>query len=508
MRCRESLHAYALSVPIPLVSADPLKPDETLTGPARGLMAPVHAAILDAAEHAISTPFGRALIMAPPGSAKSTYCSQVVPTYAMGRKAQQRLLLTSYQSQLAERQSRRAIQIASSPDFRDIWAQPITVTKDAVSDWSLSNESECLAMGLMAGITGNRAHGAVVDDPVAGREEADSEDYRQKTVDAYQDDLLPRLLPAAWLILVQTRWHERDLAGSILPDDYRGESGPVKCRDGLWWHVLNIPAKAEHWDDPLGRIPGDYLWPEFYPPQHWQMFEHAQGVEAQRAWSSLYQQRPSPQGSGMFTRASITRYKRGELPPQLNFVGASDFAVTEKRGDFTEHGCCGIDPGGNMWFTDWWSGQVQPDEAIERFLDIVERRKARLWFNEGGVIDKSVRPSINRRMRERRVFTDLRSLSSMHDKLAKCSSFFARCGAGTVYMPADAPWADQVIDQLLSLPAGRYDDKADVCGLLGRAVDQFSVPQAPAPPKPRGIRPFSTAWLEWEPPKEPAVRYR
>jgi len=115
-----------------------------------------------------------------------------------------------------------------------------------------------LAAGLLAGITGNRGSGAIIDDPVPGRQEADSEAHQKATAEAYQDDLLTRLMPNAWLAFIMTRWNENDLAGQILPHDYAGQSGMILCQDGLYWEVLNIPAKCEHEDDPLGRKIGEY----------------------------------------------------------------------------------------------------------------------------------------------------------------------------------------------------------------------------------------------------------
>jgi hypothetical protein len=39
-----------------------------------------------------------------------------------------------------------------------------------------------------------------------------------------------------------TRWHQDDLSGGILPVDWNGESGLIKGRDGLDWFVLCLPA--------------------------------------------------------------------------------------------------------------------------------------------------------------------------------------------------------------------------------------------------------------------------
>lgn len=518
-RSQESLHSFALNIDIP-TSPDPaLYPDEQITGAARLLLAQHHSAILTVCERTVMRPFGRALIMAPPGSAKSTYVSVVLPPWVLGRKPRTRIILTSYASALAYRQSRRARQICGSQDYRDIWPSAPIIVKDSDPEWSLSNESELLAAGLTAGITGNRANGAIVDDPVAGRIEADSPTERRRTLDAYQDDLLTRLLPGAWLILIMTRWNEADLAGEILPHDYKGQSGMIRCRDGMMWDVLNIPAKAEYADDPIGRQIGEYLWTDYYPPEHWQMFENGQGPTRQRTWASLYQQRPTPQGSGRFTREMVSYYGGADdrkLPPRVAKVVCSDFAVTEGKNDFTEHGVWGLDSDDNLYALDWWFKQSGTGEGVNELLKMVSRHGIHLGFNEGGVIDKAIRPLImagirdwNRDPKNTKIFLDLRSLPSMADKLAKLAAFQGRMATGKVFFPRHAPWTERVIDQLLAMPAGRFDDAADVCGLAGRGIDQYHPPQNPVLERKEGIKPFTAAWIEHtDEPVKPKLRFR
>lgn len=513
--CQSSFPHFLLYADIPgcpPAQAPPVEMLDALGGP-EGLLPAHHHFIATNIQETMARPFGRLMIMAPPGSAKSSL-TVAAAAWAMGRWPGEPLIYTSYGSTLAERQSRRIQGACKNPSYRVLWDETPTVEKDSAADWHLSNGSTMYAAGIMAGLTGNRARGAIVDDPVAGREEADSAQIRQKTLDGYQDDLLTRLKPDAWLIFIMTRWHQSDLAGSILPDDYDGRTGYVKCKDGLEWFVISIPAKAERTDDPLGRAPGEYLWPEYMSVQHWHLYEKAEGREAQRRWSSLFQQRPTPDGAGAFTRDMFNWYSPGELPLQLTKLGASDFAVTEGGGDFTEHGVFGLDHGGNLWGLDWWSGQTTTDKSIDAFLDLVVKHQVPYWYNEAGVIDKAVRPAINKRMRERansgeKCYTTVQSLPSGKDKVAKCQSFQARAASGGVYLPKGAPWAEKLVDQLCALPAGRYDDAADVAGLIGRAIDKVPNASVPAAEKPRGIKPFSVAWLEYEQPRpEAEVRYR
>ncbi len=402
----------------------------------------------------------------------------------MGKFPGSRIMLTGYQGDLAERQSGRAQFIVEQEDYRLIFGEKARLAKNAKKDWMLENESNMLAMGLTGGLTGNRANGWIIDDPLSGRKEADSETQRQDCYNAYKDDLLTRSLPNAWGIIVLTRWHADDIAGRILPDDYDGRSGMIRCKDGLDWEVLNIPAKCERADDPLGRRPGEYIWPEYYPIEHWHMFEKADGPESARTWSSLYQQRPTPEGSGRFNCEMFDFYKPGTEPPYMAFVGAGDYAVTEGRNDFTELGVFGVDPQGDLWEVDWWSKQSDTSESTEKTLDLIKKWSIPMWFNEGGVIDKAMGPLMNLRMRQRNqagenIYADRRPIPSMADKVAKCSSFQGRAASKTVHFRDNAN-SQRIVQQLVDMPQGRFDDAADVCGLIGRAMDQFPVGRVPA----------------------------
>lgn len=520
-RCQQSLHSFALNINIPGAPMDALMPDEDLAGPAAELMADHHALICQKLQDTMNTPYGRLMLFLPPGSAKSSYAnvglawdmSRPPPPHQQGDK---RLIMTSYNDKIAHKQSGRVQAICKSPEYRQIWDTPVHIVTDAKGEWSLDNGSEMMAAGIMSGITGNRADGVLIDDPVKNREDADSEQIRMKTVDEYNESVMTRLKPGAWVIIIQTRWHELDLSGQLLGEKYDGRSGKWKCTDGMEWEVVNIPAKCERSDDPLGRQPGEYLWTEWFPPKHWQAYENTSTREGRRLWSSLYQQRPTPEGGGDFKREDFNWYDLDELPPRLYLYGASDYAVTEKGGDFTEHGIAGIDADNQMWFLDWWSGQEDPDKTVDAFLDLVNKYAGEgkphqliMWVNEGGVIDKAIRPQINRRMRERDLFVDVRTLPSMQDKRAKCTAFGARVSAKSVWLPR-LPWAYDLVDQLIAMPAGRYDDKADVAGLLGRSIDKWVSKGPGAQRQERGIKPFTQRWLEYEEPKPDAnaVCYR
>jgi hypothetical protein len=241
------------------------------------------------------------MLLMPPGSAKSTYGSVVYPSYYLGKNAGRRIILGSYGVDLARKMGRRTRSIINQPRYRQIMGGVELSKESAAADqFVLSNGSEYMASGLLAGITGNRAHGCIVDDPIAGRAEANSEPIRERTWEAYRDDLVTRLLPGGWIVMILTHWHEEDPAGKILPDTWKGESGMIRCRDGMDWNVICLAAKCENHTDPLKREIGEYLWPEWFDARHWAQFE-----SHPMTWASLFQQRPRPLEGAYFKEEQL-----------------------------------------------------------------------------------------------------------------------------------------------------------------------------------------------------------
>jgi len=321
-RARASLVEFSQSIDIPGVPMLDVDDAEDNTGklkdrtervqvsyaPVESRVALHHLLMMQAIQRCIETPRGRLMLFMPPGSAKSTYASVLAPAWAMGRKKNTQIILASYGTSIAAKQSRKVRSIMRDPRYTSIWEEKPILLEDqrAVDDWQLTNGSSMMAAGLLAGITGNRADGIIIDDPVANREQADSATLREKTYNEYIDTAMTRAKPKMWVIIVMTRWQEEDLAGSILPSDYSGESGQILCRDGQTWEVLSVPAEAEREDDPLGRKIGEFLWPEWFTREHWSTWRD--NPRAARTWSALYQQRPAPFTGIHFNREMFKRF--------------------------------------------------------------------------------------------------------------------------------------------------------------------------------------------------------
>ena len=272
----------------------------------------------------------RLMLFEPPGHAKSTYASHLFPGWYLGRNPTKSVIAASHTAQLSTRFGRRVRRLLDDPNWP---FEGVALARDskAADQWETTAGGEYFAVGVGGAVTGRRADLAVIDDPLKGRKDADSIITRENLWEWYRADFHNRLKPGAAIILIQTRWHEDDLAGRILPEDYDGETGWVVGRDGERWFAVNLPALAEA-NDPLGRAAGDALWPEWYAPA---MLETEKIVQGPRNWAALYQQRPAPEQGNYFLKDWWRWYETAPPVETLRIFGASDYAVTADGGDFT-----------------------------------------------------------------------------------------------------------------------------------------------------------------------------
>jgi predicted phage terminase large subunit-like protein len=464
---RSTLTGYARYIEVPgapITEAD----DNERFAPVETVLARHHVLICEATQRCIERHNGRTMLFLPPGSAKSTYATVVGSTWALGARPGFRVIAVSYGSDLSLKFGRRMRSIARQPAFKTLFDTELSKESAAANEWALENGSEFMGGGILSGITGNRADFIPIDDPIKGRLEAESEITRKRTIEAYQDDVLTRLKPGGSVMITQTRWHESDLAGSILPEDYAGESGMIACRDGNVWEVICIPAKAERADDPLGRQPGEYIWPEWFGPEHWPQFERIP-----RTWSALYQQRPAPDSGDYFKAEWLRYYDKAPARDTLSVYGASDYAVTADGGDYTVHVVVGMDAAGRLWLLDLWRAQASSDRWVEAFCDLVLKWKPIGWAEETGQIKSGVGPFLEKRVRERKAYVAREQFPTRGDKAVRAQSIRGRMALEGLYVPSDATWKADLVSEMMSFPVGVHDDQVDALGLVGQLLDKM-----------------------------------
>jgi predicted phage terminase large subunit-like protein len=407
----------------------------------------------------------RLMIFMPPRHGKSELASKRFPAWYLGRNPDKQVITASYNSDLAGDFGRQVRNIVREQRFRNVFPS-VSLAEDsqAANRWNTSAGGSYVAAGVGTAVTGRGAHLLLIDDPVKDREEAESETRRDTVWNWYTSTAYTRLMPGGAVILIQTRWHEDDLAGRLLEAEATG---------GDKWHKLILPAIMSN---------GQALWPEWYPIEELQRRKSAIGL---RDFSALYQQQPAPDDGTFFLKAWFKRHETA--PERVHVYMTSDYAVTEGDGDYTEHAIWGIDGTGRIFQLDWWHGQTASDEWIEQKLHMIRKWKPICAFGEAGVIQKAIEPMLKRRMTETSTRCRMEWLPSIHDKATRARAFQSRAAMGEVSL-LDDERGERVLKQLLAFPAGKHDDAVDVCSMMGLALDMAHPAIVPlATPKPQAF---------------------
>ena len=306
-------------------------PDTELFAPVESNLGAHHKLILAACIRTVQRPYGRLLMLMPPGAGKTTYGTVVNCSYLMGWRPGVRIGVGSYGSDIARKMGRRIRSIIRQARYKALFGAELLRDSNAADQFILSNGSQFMADSLGGQFPGNRLDVAIADDPIKGRVEANSPVVRDSAWEEFRDNFMSRLVPRGALIVTMTHWHQEDPAGHILPEGWEGDSGMFVGRhDGLDWEVLCLQARCETHTDPLKRRVGEYLHPEWFDSKHWQQFERDAS-----SWNALYQQRPRPLEGAYFTRESflvpgpVVEGRETHVPVPMPAVTAAVFAVID-----------------------------------------------------------------------------------------------------------------------------------------------------------------------------------
>ena len=253
-----------------------------------------------------------------------THNSEVVsrngPAWFLGRNPDKEVIITSYGASLAtdmSRDARRIFKEYAGPLFGLELAQD---TK-SVALWNVEgHKGKVQASGAGGPITGRGSSLAIVDDPSKNMEEAESPTHQRKLLVWFKTTLLPRMAPGAAIVLVASRWHEKDLPGQLLEE---------AKETGLVWDVVRFPAIATD-DDVIGRHKGDALWPSRYPIKRLMQLKKA--LSSVRLWVGCYQQAPVGDVQGALWKLGLIEALRvGGVPQLFRIVISWDPATTSKK---------------------------------------------------------------------------------------------------------------------------------------------------------------------------------
>lgn len=468
----------------------------------------------------------RLALFMPPRHGKSIYASEITPVALFGRHPKARVMHVSHGMRLATKFGRRIRNHIAGPV--NPWApEGLSIVGDqgAKHEWGTTWGGEYNAFGVGGHPSGTAADWLIVDDPISGFEEAGSEPQRETAWELFSADVFTRLEGPQKQLWVMTRWHQDDPIGRILPADFCGRSGVYPDRDsGKPWFVLSMPAVSEHDNDPCGRKPGEWLWPDRHGPgseaeAQRKRAESSRSMIAKRVWSSLYQQRPAPE-EGLFFDKDDLRYYPAHMARDrawlrtLKIYGASDYAVATPAGktdpDYTVHGVFGVDEDWNVYVLDWVRMRKNSAAWVEAWLSLVQRWRPIRWADEAGQIEKAIGPFRMARQREamkegRNCMTVTEPFTSSTSKEARAQSIAAVIAMHRFYLPTGEPWVPAFEQEMASFPTGAHDDQVDVCSLFGRLLDTLITGQREKQEEKRDRNTFKEAFRygldddEWNP---------
>lgn len=261
---------------------------------------PATALLSDLAARSVREPDRRDIVSTPPRAGKSQLLSVWLVVWCLHADPDREVLLTSYSDELAQAHSRevRALINEHSAEL----GLSIASDKSSVGRWRIEGRrGGLLAGGIQSGATGFGAHVLIIDDPIKDAAEADSAAHRKRVLNEFRSTYSTRVYPGGSILIVQTRWHEADLAGSLLADE-----------PDLWTRT-NIPAVSEVGiEDALGRAPGQAMTSALgFTAQH---FASARRTAGERAWWSLYMGEPSSPEGGLVKREWFDNWRLTTAP--------------------------------------------------------------------------------------------------------------------------------------------------------------------------------------------------
>jgi predicted phage terminase large subunit-like protein len=413
------------------------------------------------------------MIFMPPRHGKSMLASEYFPAFYLGLHPDHQVITATYSQDLASDFGRKVRNTVVDPEFAALFPEAgLADDSQAATRFSLKAGGVYHALGVGGAATGRGAHLLLIDDPIKGREDAESEIMRQRLKDWYTSVARTRLMPGGAIVVIQTRWHEDDLAGWLLREH---------AHEG--WEVINLPALAEG-DD--GRSEGSALWPECYPVEALQSIRMAIG---ERDWACLYQQRPMAAAGGIFKRSDWQYFNPIDATPKglvsalkcFRVIQAWDTAFKTNEGnDYSACVTIGISDS-RYYVLDVWRHRVEYPELKRAVVAQFEKWGAHQVRIEDTAAGQSIIQDLRRGTR-----VPISAVKADRDKVTRANAVTPSHEAGLVYIPSGAEWVSDFVDEMSSFPAGVHDDQVDafVHAMSG------SIMLGKAPEEPKEVDPF------------------
>ena len=451
-----------------------------------------HRRWLEALARAVETPGARLLLVAPPGSAKSTYTSLMLVLWYLGRWPDRAVLAVTSSDDMAGQfhgvvelglrlnAARRAVfpEPEALPAPERGWSRDGLYLR-GVAPQVKDPSYRCVGFGTK--VVGSRCHLLLLDDPVDQKTSVSTTEMVgvRRELD---NVLLPRLHPEGSAVAISTRWSETDVPAHLL------EQG---------WELVSTPALGDYpWLTPDERD-GEGLgsvWPQRWS-REWLEAERRRLGAAQ--WSTVWMGSPITIGAGVF-RADWFRPLPESYPaiaPRLVRCTGVDLAWSGREtADYTAAVTVAYDPHDpqrRLYLVGVWRQRV--DEA--GLLDALTAHLLAVQPHHVGVergafkqaatdnLIAQLRMALYGRLaRQPAVF----GVDATVDKVARARTLAVHGEAGLVHADRDLPAYPLFEAEALALPQGAHDDLVDASSIATQlALTAATVRQQERPQKVR-----------------------
>jgi len=383
----------------------------------------------------------RLIINMPPRHTKSEFASFLLPAWMIGRKPDLKIIQTTHTTELAVRFGRKAKTLIDSPEYQQMFKTRLREDSQAAGKWETEQGGEYYAAGVGSAITGRGADLLIIDDPHS-EQDAMNPEALERAYEWYTSGPRQRLQPGGAIVVVMTRWSQKDLTGALINSQKN-----VKADK---WHVVEFPAIM-----PSGKP----IWPEYWKK------EELEGVRASLSigkWNAQWMQNPTAEEGSILKREWWNLWEKPSIPPLQHIIQSYDTAFSKKEtADFSA-------------ITTW--GVFYPDEDSPANLILLDAHKERLEFpelrKEALEQYKYWKPDtviIEAKASGQPLTYELRKIgipvinftpSKGQDKFARVNAVAPMFESGMIWAP-DEEFADEVIEECASFPYGDHDDLVD-----------------------------------------------
>jgi len=410
-----------------------------------------HKRMAEAFERVANGTCKRLIINMPPRHTKSEFASYLLPAWFLGKFPHKKVIQTSHTAELAVGFGRKVRNLVDSEVYNEIFpGLSLQSDSKAAGRWNTSKGGDYFAIGVGGAVTGKGADILIIDDPHSEQEAAmasSNPEIYDKVYEWYTSGPRQRLQPGGSIVIVMTRWAQRDLTGQVIKADAQ--------RGGEGWEVIEFPAILPS---------GNPLWPEF-----WSLNELAALKEElpNSKWQAQYQQNPVGNESAIVKR-DWWKWWQADRPPYCDYILQTWDTAFEKnnRADYSAGTTWGVfnndeDHGlPNLILLDTYKKRV---EWVDLKKDVLEQY--RQWEPDGILIEKKATGApLIYELRAMGIPVQEYTPSKGNDKIARLNSVSDIIASGKVWVP-QTRWAEELVDEIAAFPSGEHDDLVDATSL-------------------------------------------